>query len=358
MGNPPNSFMRASVLLFIPGLASSLLGNATTGVAAELSYAVPLPTPKVESLQTSLSPTGGAVNVQLQVNYDLAGVATYTGTVDGVSVTGKPTLRTGPAGTTYKFALRTPSVPSTVLSISGTLGTGTAACNYAGPKGRTNILANPITLATVTPVPGMLHLSPVISDKNMVTGAARIDAGYTTNPIVAGTVKGKVSSNLVSLTIKHDKRSATFTGKRVDNAYVGSLRLAVPPARTTISNFALPLTDVSVAAGPALFRGSLVIISSQVPTPATDCTITIRTDANADGKFTGREVMKAVADKLGRFQIAAGVVRGRPVLLEIRRPGFADILQVYPSVIPGTVLTKNATLQPLEELTIAAGSAQ
>jgi hypothetical protein len=204
----------------------------------------------------------------------------------------------------------------------------------------------------------MLHLSPAINDKNTITGAARIDAGYGTNPIIAGTVKGKVSSNLVSLAIKQDKRSASFTGKRLGNAYVGSLRLVVPPARTTITNFTLPLADVSVKAGPAIFRGLITLISSQLPVPAAGSTITVRSDANADGKFLGREVLTTVADKQGRYQINASVVRGRPVLLEIRRPGFAEVLQAYPSVTPGSVLTKNATLQPLQDLTVSAGRAE
>src|SRR5262245_8015061 len=83
-----------------------------------LSYTLSLQTPKFESLQTSLSPTGGNVSVALEVKYDLAGAASFAGTVDGFSVTGKPTLKTGPAGTTYKFALRAATLPPTVVSIS------------------------------------------------------------------------------------------------------------------------------------------------------------------------------------------------------------------------------------------------
>src|SRR5262245_12904022 len=59
--------MRA-LILFSSLMVSLLLVPLAT--AAELSYPVSLPTPKVESLQTSLSPTGGTVNVQLQVQYD------------------------------------------------------------------------------------------------------------------------------------------------------------------------------------------------------------------------------------------------------------------------------------------------
>jgi hypothetical protein len=77
-----------------------------------------------------------------------------------------------------------------------------------------------------------------------------------TNPVVAGTVKGKVSSDLISLAIKHDKRSATFTGRRVGNAYIGDLRLAIPPARETLTNVSLVLDGVYVASGSASFRGA------------------------------------------------------------------------------------------------------
>ena len=65
-----------------------------------------------------------------------------------------------------------------------------------------------------------------------------------------------------------------------------------------------------------------------------------------------------MADQQGRYQVNAAVVRGRPVILEIRRPGYAEILQAYPSVTPGAVLTRNATLQPLDDLEVMAGSAE
>ena len=347
--------MRA--LLAFSSLAVNLL-VAPLSNAAELSYPVSLPTPKVESLQTSLSPTGGTVNVQLQVQYDLAGIAYFSGTVDGAGVSGKATVKTSATGTTYKFSVRSATVPATVLSISGALGTNTASCGYSGPKGRTNVLANPVTIGVVQPVPATMHLDPVINYKNVVGGTSRLEAGYTTNPIVAGTLKGKVTTNGVSLAIKQGKRSATFTGKRMDNAYVGTLRLTIPPGRLTITNFSIPLTDVSVAAGPALFRGSLVILSNQLPTPAAGTKVTIRSDVNADGKFTGRDVVKAVADEMGRYQISATVMRGRPVMLEIRRPGFAEILQSYASVKPGTMLTWSAMLHPLDDLEVSAGSAE
>ena len=41
--------------------------------ASPITASFPLTTPKFESLQTSLTPTGGSVEVQLHVNYDVAG---------------------------------------------------------------------------------------------------------------------------------------------------------------------------------------------------------------------------------------------------------------------------------------------
>lgn len=346
--------MRA--LSFLPFVAATLLSPPLA--AGEVSYAIPLQTPRLETLQTTLNPTGGAVTVQLQFSYSVAGVVVFSGTVDGLNVAGKPALKTGPGGTTYKLSLKAGTTPATAISIAGTVGTGTASCHYTGPKGRTNVAANPVTLGVVQPVPATLRLSPVISPKNVITGAGRIDAGYTTNPPLAGTLKGKVSSNLVTLTVKQDKRSATFTGKRVGQAYEGALRLTVPPARETITNFSLPLTDISVAAGLAVFRGSIVIISNRLPAAAAGSSITVRTDANGDGKYLGSEVMTGVANAQGRYEVKVNVVRGRPVLLEIRRAGFADLLQAYSSVTPGAELVRNATLQPLEDLEVFAGSAE
>ena len=290
--------MRALFLIFFAAVASFAVELSN---AAELVYPVPLQTPKFESLQTSLSTTGGTVNVELAVQYDISGKATFTGTADGVSVAGKPTLKTTGTGTTYKFSLRATTVPATTISISGTLGTSTAACSYSGPKGRTNFAANPVTIVAVQPVPATLYLSPVISSKNVIAGTARIDADYSTNSTVPGTVKGKVSTELISLAAKQGKRSITFNGKRNGSAYVGSLRLTVAPGVTTITNFSLPLGDISVASGSAVFQGSVSVIANQLPVPAAGSTITIRTDSNGDGKSLGKEIITGVADQqIGR----------------------------------------------------------
>jgi hypothetical protein len=122
-----------------------------------------------------------------------------------------------------------------------------------------------------------------------------------TNPVVAGTVKGKVSSDLISLAIKHDKRSATFTGRRVGNAYIGDLRLAIPPARETLTNVSLVLDGVYVASGSASFRGAVSQISNRVPVPAPGTTVTVRSDINGDGNFLGKEIVTTVTDQNGRY---------------------------------------------------------
>ena len=68
-------------LLHILLTASLLDGGASlmNGAEAQLTLA----TPRIISLQTSLSPTGGTVQVEIQVSYDLAGKAACTATVDG-----------------------------------------------------------------------------------------------------------------------------------------------------------------------------------------------------------------------------------------------------------------------------------
>jgi hypothetical protein len=345
-----------SPTLFLPiALFLSVLAGSH---AAPIDISVPLYTPKFESLQTSITTTGGVVEVDLQIKYDLAGTARLVGTLDGIVVSGKATIKTTVGSTTYKFSVRSATAPPIVVNISGRYGSSTASCSYTGPKGRANIPENPVGLQASAPTLAAIQISPLVNEKNVVTGTAQISSEFTTNPVVAGTVKGKVSSDLISLAIKHDKRSAMFTGRRVGNAYIGDLRLTIPPARETLTNVSLALDGVYVASGSANFRGAVSQISNRVPVPAPGTTVTVRSDVNGDGNFLGKEIVTTVTDQNGRYQLNAAVVRGRKVLLEIRRPGYAEILQSSPSISPGTIVTKNATLQPLEELPVVAGSAE
>jgi len=349
-------------LIFRVQMAASVAAGCMFGApdlrAAELSYPLQLQTPKLESLSTSLSPTGGTVVVQIQVRYDAKGGIVCTGLVDNLAATCKGTLKTTPAGSAYKFSLRTATTPPSVVSLAGTVGQPLGLCSYSGPRGRFLSSSNAVSITATQPVPATLKFSPLTSDKNLIAGTAKMNAGYSPDLAIAGTVKGKVTSNSLSLQIKQDKRIALYNGQRQGSTYVGPLRVTIPPAKETFSNFALPVPDLPLASGSATFRGALMTISNQLPVPAVGAVVTVRTDLNGDGKFVGREILRTVANAQGRYELKAAVVRGRTVLLEIRSPGLADVLVSSESVLPGAVIVKNATLQPLGTLTVAGGRAE
>ena len=206
-------------------------------------------TPRILSLQTSLSPTGGTVQVGIQVSYDLAGKAACTATVDGAFAGCTASIASRVAEPKYTFTLKQTTNATTKISITGVTSNSTAVVSYVGPKGRTNVAALPVVIQKTQPVSATLVMNPQTSVKNKISGTGVINAGYGTNSPLDGKLSGKVTTNALVLALKQGKRSMSFSGKRAGAVYIGKLTASIPPGAVTITNFSLAVEDFPVAGG-------------------------------------------------------------------------------------------------------------
>ena len=188
--------------------ASSFLAHLCAGLlcmslspsvqAAPTQFNLTTPTPRIVSLQTTLNPTGGPVAVDIRVTYNPAGKPSATATVEGAPVACVVAIPSFVANPTCRFTLTRPTAPRLALTISGVFTNSTAVCAYNGPRGRTNIAAQAVSIAATQPVAHVVTLSPSVTAKGVIAGNGRVQTGYGTNFPIAGKLTGKVTTNLLT----------------------------------------------------------------------------------------------------------------------------------------------------------------
>lgn len=345
--------------LLIITATAFFLAFVPSGRAAVNALNAQLNTPQLLSLQATIAAPSNDVPVQLAFLYNTRGQITCAAgsTIDGLPVVcaGKQTRR----GTniSYTLKLKVASTPPTTIVLSGVVGTNAARCTYKGPKGRATIAAQPVTVSTTAPVPLQMDLVSSVDSKNRITGTGNILA-YDTNGPLPGKLKGTVSSNTLAWKLTQSPRSVAFKGTRSGDLYVGSLKVSAPPAKETITSFSVPVSAFVAPSGLATFRGAVMLASNSLPEPAQAARITVKSDRNNDGRFTGTETVSVLADAQGRYEIPILVQIGRPVLLDVTFPGFAKHLASYPEVAPGAAVTRHATLQALRALSVEGRAAK
>src|SRR5262245_19855551 len=346
--------LRARLTILVLSLGWSF---AAGWPAKSASYQVALQTPKLESVSTSLSLTGGAAQVQVDVSYDAAGTANYSAILDGTPAgcTGQIAAKEGRAA--YQFTIRGQTNSGAMVTLAGASTSYTARVSYSGPKGRLRATPLPVTLSVDSTVTASVQMSPTIDSRNIIGGSGRIETGFSTNVPSPGTIRGKVSTRGLVWVVQHGTRTARFHGKRVGDAFVGTLRIVARPAVESRRDFSIPASDFSLTGGAATFRGMLVFVGEEGPASPAGAIVTVRSDLDGDGVIAGKELGRGTADANGRYEVKFNVLRDRPVRLEVHHDDFADVLASYPSVSPGAIVTKNAVALSLDSLTVTQGTA-
>ena len=321
------------------------------------TYQVALQTPKLQSVSASLSLTGGITQVQVDVSYDANGAAKCTAILDGT-----PTVCSGQIGAkrgraTYHFNIRDQTNSGAVVTLTGSSTSSTARVSYTGPKGRLRGAPLPVTMSVDSTMMASVEISPAIDSRNVIGGTGGIETGFATNVPSPGTIRGRVSATGLVWLVRHGTRTAQFHGKRVGDAFVGTLRIVAKPALETWSNFSIPTSDFSLSAGTATFRGTLAFVGEEGPVSAAGATVTVLSDLDGDGIIAGKELGSAAVDADGRYEVKFDVLRERPVRVEIHQNDFADVLMGYVSVSPGAIVTRNAVAVSLDSLTVTQGTA-
>lgn len=345
MKTPKSTFVLFACLFLI---------GTTHSRAAETSFNVSVATPQLQTLQASIPVGTGTVEVALGFIYNTRGQinATFDSTVDGTPATcvGSAVKR----GTNINYTL---TIKAATIVLRGVLGAATANATYSGPKGRAKVSTQPVSITSLTPVSVHVDLSSAVNARGVISGTGNISA-YGTNSAVPGKLRGVVKTNKLTLALTQAPRVISFNGSRSGDAYVGALKVTVPPAREIVQAFQVPASAFPIANGVATFRGTVLATSNSFPAAASGSKVTVKSDINGDGTFLGKELATATTDAQGRYQVPLSVALDKPVLLEISLAGYAEYLTAYPNVTPGSVVTKNHTLQALTSLGLDNGTAQ
>jgi len=335
----------ASALFTIALLSSTQAGFATT---TTIGFALPLPSPKMESLDSTFAITGGTVVLVLALGYDETGNLKC---LPGSTVDGAAAACTGKQTTTYLLKV---TVPGTTITLSGAIGGTTAKANYK--NGKRKLLSPTVNVSQVVtdpPIPGQVVLSWQADAKGNITGTGHIVSGYGNDPAGDGTLKGKIVKTKVSWSFTQGKRKLTFSGTQSGSTeWVGKITAVVPPAKMS-GTATISLLPIQPPAGPAAqFHGSVQQNDGMSSEAASGVTVTIRSDVNGDGTITDAETVTTTTDSKGAFDAQFNVVEGRQVMIDFDKSGYSKTPKVFASVTPGSDVLVNTTLRQLDPLTI------
>ena len=323
--------------------------------AAQVAFDVPLATPKLQSLTTSVAASGGAVNVFLALEYDVKGglVCAAGSTIDGQAATCTGTQKNTASGWTFSFSVKdSTTTPKTTLTISGTGGVGTAKCVYNGPKGKANIAANSVTIVSSNPTANVtINASTLLTGKMSGTGTVVSGYGNDTPP---GKVTGSVSkTGKASWTLTQGKGKVSFAGTTTDETtWTGTITATLPPAKTVVTGFSMTSIPIPPQ-GTANFNGTLSKSTLTGIAPADAAIVTISTDRDKNGKISSKETRTVYTDSEGKFSTAFDVITGFPVIVKFAMPGYAAATKVYASVTPGSTVTSNGTFAETSDILIS-----
>src|SRR4030095_11752145 len=329
---------------------------STAWSARSATYQVALQTPKLQSVSVSLSLTGGTAQVQVDFSYDATGAARCTAIIDGTPTVCSGQIGAKPGRASYNFTIRDQTNYGAVVTLTGSSPCSKDRGSNTGPKGRLRGAQLPVTMSVDSTMTASVEISQAIDSRNVIGGTGEIETGFATHVPSPGTIRGKVSATGLVWLVRHGTRTARFHGKRVGDAFVGTLRIVARPAVETFRDFSIPASDFSLTGGPATFRGTLVFVGEAGPGSPAGAIVTVRSDLDGDGVIAGKELGRDVAEAHGRYEMKVNVPRDRPVYLEVHHDDFADVLTSYPSVSPGAIVTKNAVAASLDSLTVTQGT--
>jgi len=346
-----------SPILLLTLVVSLLLAYAFPSAAGSSGFDLSLGVPQLQTLQTLVPVGTNTVDVHLALLYNTKGQLSGAAgsTADGIAATCRGAISRRGTNVTYTLTIKAGTAPVTTITLRGAI-SGPVSGSYAGPKGRTKIVAQPVTLTMLSPAPAHVDLSSAVNARGQITGTANFLA-YGTNGPTSGRLAGSVTTNQLKLTLTQTPRVISFKGIRMADAYVGTLKVTVPPDRETFAAFSVPASAFALTSGRATFRGTVLSGSNAVPAATAGIKVTVKSDLNGDGNFTGSEFATVMTDANGRYQVTLPVSVGRSVMLELSLAGYAKYMTAYPNVTPGSAILKNATLQLLSSLSVSSGTA-
>lgn len=330
------------------------------GAAGTLSLQFETSMPRAVSLSsqgTDLLPP-----VSLQFSYDAKGKTLISAgsTVGEEPLTGKAVLSKLVKGErTFVVTAKGATLKTVSLSIKGKVGSGYATCIYKTAAGRVAVTDLPITF-DVQPVVASFTLSANVDAKGRITGSGTIQSGYGNDSTQPGILSGKFSPTTLTWKLTQGTQRLSFSGKKQDNNYVGTLVVGLPPASGTYKPFTIPASlDETGGGDRTTFKGSVSLAGLQagMPEPGAGVRFTVSVDLDLNGTIESSERFQTLTDDKGKYSLTCAVPDGRKALVEVASEGYATQHQVVESVRPGATVSESFVLRPLQELTLSNSSA-
>jgi hypothetical protein len=282
-----------------------VLAMAPAAVAVE--FEIPMLTPRLDSFEAAVPlAEGPPAAVRLRLAYDPKGKIVRGGecTVDGAAVEVKGAIKTKDGVPSYAISLRAPrgAAEKVSVKISGAVSTGSprARLAYNGPRGKAAAEVE-VALGAAAAV-GAVSIEPLVDAKGKLSGSASIAGGFGNDPGVPASLGGSLKGDKLTLTLAAGSQKLSFKGLRQGAAFVGLLKIAVPPEKGARESFSIPdfTRDPGGGGGP-------IEISVEPPiSPTADFAVVLngRTSAGAQVRAVGgARAAQAPADASGRFRL-------------------------------------------------------
>jgi len=215
-------------------------GGGSSKVVRDIDLDMSLPS--ITRVSGTVPTEAGDIPFSADVAFDGKGRLVSGGsvTVNGIpmSITGKVGLKNGRI--TWKLKLVSAD-KSVKLALKGELGSSVARAKYKGAGVKVKIDALPVTVDTgVGNAIATVRLDAQVDEKGKITGSFTIVSGFSGGLTFSGSIKGKITPEKLTLTLKTGPWQVVFRGTREGDHYVGRLQIKIPPEKSVDVSFPVP----------------------------------------------------------------------------------------------------------------------
>jgi hypothetical protein len=120
--------------------------------------------------------------------------------------------------------------------LAGALGAGKGRCAYRGAGGKAKVAEILVEESLGEPIIARIEIAPETDARGRIGGAAVIDRGAPGDSPLQATLRGKLARGKLTFTVGSGPWKLSFRGTRDGDAFRGTLRYALPPARGAVAD--------------------------------------------------------------------------------------------------------------------------
>lgn len=352
------------VLIFMAAFLQSIGNFVCAASYPTLGFRLQTDAPKFNGLTSTFQTSKGNVTLELKFVYTGNNKFSCTGdsNVDGATASCSGTQTESKAGSKYSLTVNKTPSDRTRITLNGLISANSVKAGYKGPKGK---LSTPTVSVTPeydsAPINSSVTLRPTTkTNGNFTNSTGDIVSGYSasfTNIALKGSVKKVNKNKVVSWSIKSTGNNLSFTGKEVNEEWIGKLTGNIGPAKFSKKPVTIPLVEYNTA-DTAHFYGTVSKSDGISPAALADSVkVTLRSDRNNSGTIDSDETVMVLTDDKGQFEQNFAVTPGQSVTVEFDLEGYSKTPKVFASVSPSAEIPINTSLRKLDPLTVSNGNA-